>query len=146
MTNFNAEFFADVRERTRENCMEIGGDLAEAMLGVNDVQLSPAGRIARFVDNANRGLLDVLNGMGAPVYWDFIREFVHDMEHSALMQPPKFSPPIQQDINLIASGADSGTLPYTRLGQTSAPPSLLPQITSPLMSDIGAQMAGATNG
>lgn len=130
ITLLNAEFFADVRKITHQNCVDLAGDLADAMLGVNDVLLSPAERIARFVDYANMGLLDVLNGMGAPVYWKLVREFVDDMSHSPLMQPVALAQPIVDDITRVLNGADTSTLPYTRQRLTT------PQV--PLQQMMGA--------
>lgn len=115
------DLLTDVREQAREQIRDMGLAVEGGMTGPDgeafgDVQLSPADRIARFVDYAERGILDILLHQGSPkTYWMLIREFVSDMEHSPLMQP-------------FPTQTNAG-LPLTQL-----------------LSDIGSQMAGATNG
>lgn len=96
----------DVKAQAREQIREIAIATQEGMTGpggraFGDVDISPDDRIARFVDMAETGLLDILEGMGAPVYWTLIREFVQDVMRSPLTRPVTMSPKVQQDIESV---------------------------------------------
>lgn len=88
MSAVNAKLIEEVRERSIKKCIELATQLVDSQMGVGDRDISREDRIARFVDYAQRGVLDALKGMGAPVYDQLVNEYMHDMAHSAYMNTP----------------------------------------------------------
>ena len=86
MSTLNAQMIEKVRTLATQECIELALAMVDETDGVGDHDLSREDRIARFVDYAQRGVLDALKGMGAPVYNTLVKEFVSDMEHSPYMQ------------------------------------------------------------
>lgn len=92
MSESEVELMNDVRDQALQECLDLSLELIKSQLGTDgnafgDHEISPSDRIARFVDYADRGILDILKGMGAPVYDTLVREYVQDMMKSPLMQP-----------------------------------------------------------
>lgn len=82
----------DVQKQALQECLDLSIEMINSQLGSDgnaygDRPLTPAERVARFVDFADRGILDILRGIGAPVYETLVREYVEDMKKNPLMQP-----------------------------------------------------------
>ncbi len=86
MNSLNAAMIEDVRRLATEECIELALSMVDETAGVGDHDISREDRIARFVDYAQRGVLDALKGIGAPVYDTLVKEYLADMEHSPYMQ------------------------------------------------------------
>lgn len=81
----------DVQEQAVEQILDVLTAVWETMLGPDgstygDINPGPAGRIERFVDLANRGVLDVLETISPPTYERLINEYVHDVASSPLIR------------------------------------------------------------
>jgi hypothetical protein len=91
MGSAEVELMNTVRDQALQECVDLSLELIASQLdrgnAFGDRPISRADRIARFVDFADRGILDILEGMGAPVYEVLIAEYIVDMEASPLMQP-----------------------------------------------------------
>lgn len=86
------DFFKEVREQANEQGLEWGKAVFGGITGPDgaapgDVNLSRSERIARFVDLANRGVLDVLQEISPEVYRLLVKEYLEDMAESPLVQP-----------------------------------------------------------
>lgn len=86
MTSLNAQMIEQVRKLATEECIELALQMVDETAGVGDHDISREDRIARFVDYAQRGVLDALKGMGAPVYETLVKEYIQDMGNSPYMQ------------------------------------------------------------
>lgn len=82
MTRVNADLMEEIQKRAFQKCMDLTNELVDSQLGVGDHQLNRAERIARFVDYAERGVLDALKGIGAPVYQKLVNEYIRDIGNS----------------------------------------------------------------
>lgn len=89
-----AELWDAVSEQLLDEGIELGDSITAAMVGPDgeapgDHRLSPAERIARFQDMAQRGVLDELKDLcavaGATHYDDLVREYVKDVAASRLV-------------------------------------------------------------
>lgn len=87
MSTLTADLVEEVKKQAIDELVDLNMQLVDQMLGVGDQNISRADRIARFVDYAERGVLDALKGMGAPVYDKLVREYKDDMMHSPYMEP-----------------------------------------------------------
>ncbi len=86
MSAINAELVDEIKKRSIAQCIDLTTQLVDSQLGVGDQNISREDRIARFVDYAQRGVLDALKGIGAPVYDQLVREYIDDMAHSPYMK------------------------------------------------------------
>lgn len=86
MSSLNAEMIEQVRQLATEECITLAMSMVDETAGVGDHDISREERIARFVDFAQRGVLDALKGMGAPVYDQLVKEYVQDIANSPYMQ------------------------------------------------------------
>lgn len=86
MTINDAELFAEVQQRATENLIDLNLALMASVSGMGNHQLGRAQRIARFVDYADRGVLDQLQRIGAPAYGTLVREYMHDISASPLVE------------------------------------------------------------
>ena len=81
----------DVEDQALEEIMDRTLAVLDAMLGPDgmaygDVEVSRADRIARFLDLAQRGVLDVLQTMSPPTYDMLIRDYLRDVAASQLIR------------------------------------------------------------
>lgn len=86
MESLNAALIEDIKTKAKQTCLELTKEMTRSVRGVGDHDLNREERIARFVDYAQRGVLDALQGIGAPVYDDLVREYVQDMSNSPYMK------------------------------------------------------------
>lgn len=89
-----AELWDAVSEQLLDEGIELGDSITAAMVGPDgeapgDHRLSPAERIARFQDMAQRGVLDALESIcaasGASHYDDLVKAYVEDVAASRLV-------------------------------------------------------------
>ena len=81
----------DIEEQAVERIMDIMEAVIESQLGPDgraygDVDVSRADRIARVLDLAERGVMDVLAEISPPTYEMLMRDLVHDMAASQLIR------------------------------------------------------------
>jgi hypothetical protein len=96
MSAINASLIDEIQKRSIEQCIDLTTQLVDSQLGVGDQNVNREERMARFVDYAQRGVLDALKGIGAPVYNTLVHEYVDDMKHSPYVTiPAKVQPHIQ---------------------------------------------------
>lgn len=79
----------DVRDQAYDECMSIALALIKAQLGddgeaFGDSPLGAPDRIARVLDLAQRGVMDVLQVRSPKVYEQFTRQFIHDIADGPL--------------------------------------------------------------
>ncbi len=90
------EMMNEAKDRAVADLLDVWVEAWERTLGpstgttLGDVQLTPAQRIERFIDLADRGVLDVIQGLceavDAPHYDDLLRQYVHDITTSPLIR------------------------------------------------------------
>jgi hypothetical protein len=76
----NAELVKTVEERSVDKLLDLNLDLFKAVDGVGNDAIDRSTRILRFLDLAQRGVLDILDGMGAPAYGRLLRQYERDMK------------------------------------------------------------------
>ena len=92
--NITIEMLNDVEEQALDKCMDLTLEVMASQLGpegsaYGDVQPSRADRIARFIDLAERGVLDVLMTMSPPTYEMLMRDYIRDVTNSELIGAPR---------------------------------------------------------
>lgn len=76
---FTPDMVKEVRERAHERSMEISHELIVSQLGVYDTPLTRGARIERFIDFAQRGVLDALRVVKPKLYRELIRDYQRDV-------------------------------------------------------------------
>ena len=81
----------EIEEQALAQCMWISTEMITEMMGSDgrvygDVLPDRADRIARFLDLAERGVLDVLATISPPTYDMLLRDYIHDIEASELIR------------------------------------------------------------
>lgn len=79
------EMMQEIHDESLAMCLDIAGDLMGYLVGnslfvYGDTELTMQQRIERFVDFAERGVLDVLETMSPPTHDLLLREYEHDMK------------------------------------------------------------------
>lgn len=85
MASLTAELLGEIRERAKTEALAISKDLIAVMDGVDDETLSRADRIARFLDDAQSGALDVMKVIRPDLYDKAIADYQRDVAQSPLM-------------------------------------------------------------
>ncbi len=80
----------EIQEQALDRCMWISMELIKATMGdtgrvYGDVLPSRADRIARFMDLAERGVLDVLQTMSPPTYEMLLADYERDVRQSPVI-------------------------------------------------------------
>ena len=93
-----------IEEKATSDCLAILEGVVDQMLDDNgstygDSDLKRGERIARVMDLAARGVLDILEVISPPTYEKLVRQYVKDVQASPLMAPvptpePMFSMPM----------------------------------------------------
>lgn len=88
--NLSISLLNDVEDQALDQCMDLTLAVLDSQLGPDgraygDTDVSRADRIARFIDLANRGVLDVLQEMSKPTFDMLIRDYLHDVQASQLI-------------------------------------------------------------
>lgn len=103
----NVSLANEVRDGIAAECRDLLTEVIASMLGPNgeaagDRPLSRGDRIARFIEDAEMGALDVLKvqsndpTFGRPtIYEAYVREFLDDIGHSPLALPPVVQPYVE---------------------------------------------------
>lgn len=100
MSAVNAQLVGEIQKRATRECIDLAMTLMDSQLGVGDHTINREDRIARFVDYAERGVLDALQGIGAPVYQTLVDEYIEDMMNSPYMtMAPAAQPYVMGAIN-----------------------------------------------
>lgn len=83
-TALSVDMLNEVRERARQQCMELSLAMIEALLNPDgstygDTNLSRPQRVARFIQDAESGALDILKVQSPTIYERYVRDYVHDV-------------------------------------------------------------------
>jgi len=89
MITLPMDMLQEIHEESLAECLSITADLMKELVGTNlhvygNVELTRAQRIERFVDFADRGVLDVLQTIAEPTYEMLLRDFERDMASSQI--------------------------------------------------------------
>jgi hypothetical protein len=89
--NLNIELLNEIKAQAQEEIMEWAQAIVDASLGPDgmafgDEPLNLGQRIARVQDLASRGVMDVLKVRSPHVYDMLVRQYLHDVQQSPLMQ------------------------------------------------------------
>ena len=93
-----------IEEKATSDCLAILEGVVDQMLDDNgstygDSDLKRGERIARVMDLAARGVLDILEVISPPTYEKLVRQYINDLKASPLMAPvptpePMFAMPM----------------------------------------------------
>lgn len=91
MAGVTIALLKDVEEQSLDRCMDLSLALIDTQLGPDgsaygDVAVARADRIARFIDLAERGVLDELEVMSKPTFDMLLRDYLHDVAASQLVR------------------------------------------------------------
>lgn len=84
MPSFTADMISEIRKRATAVCVDLSLSLMEEVQGTGDALLSREQRIERFVADAHSGALDVLEGIRPDLHRQLVRQYLRDLEASAL--------------------------------------------------------------
>ena len=109
----NVALLNEVQKAIREHAGEMASEVIRSLMGANgetagDAAMSRGERIARFIEDAETGALDVLKvqsndpSYGRPtIYEAYVRQYVDDIAHSGAVAAPVAQPFVADVIGVM---------------------------------------------